>query len=208
MNTNYPNNRSISGSTPHNVLLSSERDITEDAQQKLSEIGAYIEEILSDEAKYVDDDIYRISSLIHDAMEQLQHSFSLVMMKTNSQSNLIARLVLCLSRSEQSFDKDTETMLNSLSENADNIKQEINRSICALQFEDISKQLTDHIQKRLEHINDIALVAHTEIPNANTSAELNVVADRLRVMRDDFRKMNIAEIVRQHDLSEGDIELF
>jgi hypothetical protein len=120
-------------------------------------------------------------------------------------------LVACFDDANQSAkggNSNTKKIVENLSETTRVIKQEVNNSIRALQFEDITRQLTEHILKRLAHINQIALVAHTEISGASKESELKVIADRLQTMRDDFRKMNIADIVRQKNMSEGEVDLF
>lgn len=210
MNMNFQGGHDDSKRVPngiatHELELNNGRDITVGAQKQLVDIGTYIEKMLNDEARYVDEDIHRIGSLIHNAMEMLQHSFNNVMVKANEQSGLIDSLIT--SQESDTLTND-QAMLMSLSESSALIKQEVNHSIRALQFEDITRQLTEHINKRLEHINEIALVAHTGISAASKESELKVVADRLHTMRDDFRNMNIADIVKQQDMSEGDIDLF
>jgi len=216
--------QNIKGDSVLNSESDSDRDISVGAQQQLLKIGTNIEEILKDEARYVNEDIHRISSLIHDSMAVLQQSFSHVMDKTQKQNINIVKLIgysrkidAAISDSEKDGSSHVDIsgtqqkvsgVLNTLSETSETIHDEINNSIRALQFEDITRQLTEHIQKRLEHINEIALVAHTDIAGASTELELRNIADRLYNMRDNFRQMNIADIVQQQDMSEGDIDLF
>jgi methyl-accepting chemotaxis protein len=102
----------------------------------------------------------------------------------------------------------TESILLLLKENADEINKEINVSIQALQFEDIVNQLAGHIQKRLEHINEVAVISHTEIWSAKNDVELNQVAIRLSELRSRFHAQNISQKVEQNSMQEGDIELF
>lgn len=198
----------VSKQIQNTMLLSHDRDIAEGAQQQLSHIGTCIEEILSDEADCVNDDLGRIRSLIHDSMEILQASFSQVMMKTVEQGALIDELVECLSASAVSSREKEQAILMHLSDASQGVKQEMDQSIRALQFEDITCQLVEHIGKRIVHVNEVALMTHGAISNATVESDLKMVADRLQVMRDEFRQMNISDIVKQQNMSEGDIELF
>ncbi len=103
---------------------------------------------------------------------------------------------------------DTNTILQQLATSSDAINQEINHSIQALQFEDIVNQLAGHIQERLEHIHEVAIVSHTEVASACDEHELKQVADKLNTLRDRFHAQNIAQKVVQRSMQEGDIDLF
>lgn len=195
---------------PSNLLMSEGRDITEGAQQQLSHIGTCIEEILQDEARYVNDDLGRIGHLIQDSMEILQSSFNHMLEKTAEQDVLITELLKRHSEQEAALALGCEEngLLADLSASAEGIKGEMDQSIRALQFEDITCQLIGHINKRIKHVNEVAFMVHGAIASAKEESDLKEVADRLQGMRDEFRKMNIADIVKQEDMSEGDIELF
>ncbi len=108
----------------------------------------------------------------------------------------------------EEFNKDTEKVVGELAQASGHIGHEINNSIRALQFEDIISQLTTHIQHRLDHINEVAVVAHTEISGATGLEGLASVAERLETMRQDFHDQNLASKVQQESMDEGDVELF
>ena len=95
-----------------------------------------------------------------------------------------------------------------LSASAVGIKREVDQSIRVLQFEDITCQLIGHINKRIKHVNEVAFMVHGVIATAKEESDLKEIAQRLQGMRDEFRNMNIADIVKQEDMSEGDIVLF
>lgn len=81
-------------------------------------------------------------------------------------------------------------------------------SIRALQVEDIVSQLSQHIQQRLEHINEVAVFSHTEIANAADEKELQVAAKKLQLLRGNFHSQNIVQRVAQESMSEGALSYF
>lgn len=108
----------------------------------------------------------------------------------------------------EEFNRKTETMLGSLTQATTSIEIEINNSIRALQFEDIISQLSDHIQQRLDHINEVASVSHVDMAQAQDVPQLHSVAERLDKMREEFRAQNLAQKVEQNSMDEGEVELF
>lgn len=103
---------------------------------------------------------------------------------------------------------DTEVILKKLSVSSDDIKSEINNAIRALQFEDIVNQLSGSLRERLDHIGQVAKLAHGELALAKSEDELNRVSKALINMRQAFSERKIADRVAQANMDEGDIELF
>ncbi|BFM05993.1 methyl-accepting chemotaxis protein [Halioxenophilus aromaticivorans] len=108
----------------------------------------------------------------------------------------------------EEFNVQTEKVVNELALASKDIGHEINNSIRALQFEDIINQLSTHMQQRIEHINEVATVAHTQISGAAGVAGLTAVADELETMRHQFHEQNLESKVQQESMDEGDVELF
>ncbi|MBL4827868.1 MAG: hypothetical protein JKY66_09200 [Spongiibacteraceae bacterium] len=108
----------------------------------------------------------------------------------------------------EGINNNTETILQKLTASSDCINQEINHAIRALQFEDIVNQLFGHMQQRLAHIHEVALLSHTEVANACDDRSLKQVATNLHELRDRFHAQNISQKVEQKSMDEGDIELF
>lgn len=106
------------------------------------------------------------------------------------------------------INSSTETILHRLTETSEGINFEINNAIRALQFEDISTQLSGHIQQRLEHINEVAHVSRTEMTSAHSCEDFKQAAETLQALRNQFRDQNIAKKVEQSSMDEGDVELF
>ena len=108
----------------------------------------------------------------------------------------------------EEFNQETEKVVNELAQASSVIGVQVNNSIRALQFEDIINQLSTHMQHRIEHINEVAVVAHTEISSAKGVADVSALADRLEQMRHDFHSQNLESKVQQESMDEGDVELF
>lgn len=108
----------------------------------------------------------------------------------------------------EQFNQKSEVVFERLGKNSEIVTQEINNSIRALQFEDIINQLSTHIQARLDHINEVAVVAHTEIAQAKKMENLQSVAAKLDQMREVFHDQNLGRKVEQANMEEGEIELF
>lgn len=108
----------------------------------------------------------------------------------------------------EEFNNDSEAVINQLALASNDIGHEVNNSIRALQFEDIINQLATHIQQRLDHINEVAVVAHSEVSSASGLNDLSGIAQRLDGMRHKFHEQNLTSKVQQNSMDEGDVELF
>lgn len=106
------------------------------------------------------------------------------------------------------INKDTDVALQTMTDDSDVIKKEINNSIRVLQFEDIVSQLSDNVGERLSHIQEVARLTHSELPLAKTDQQLEKVSLKLQEMRRAFGSESLAKKVQQDSMSEGDIELF
>ncbi len=108
----------------------------------------------------------------------------------------------------ETFNKEAEVVLGALGDASKEINTEVDNSIRALQFEDIINQLSAHVQTRLEHINEVALVTHSELAQATTCEQLIKVTERLKQLRAEFREQNLSGKVAQTSMESGDVELF
>ncbi len=108
----------------------------------------------------------------------------------------------------ESINTETEVILKKMTECSTEINHEINNSIRALQFEDIVNQLSVHIQKRLQHIHEVAKLSRFELSSAQGISDLKLVSDKLKTMRSGFKAQNIEQSVVQRSMDEGDVELF
>ncbi|WP_317931038.1 hypothetical protein [Halioxenophilus sp. WMMB6] len=184
--------------------------------REMSSIGDNIEQILNEESAHINEHIHRIRSLIQDATLDLQASFSVIMAQSEQQSSLLYALAADQQQNQcevsdsvmTAVNVDAAKVLAELTKTSEQIHAEVNNSIRALQFDDIVSQLSGHIQQRLEHINQVALVAHSDVASATQVSDLTKVAERLAAMRTSFHAQNLSAKVAQTDMDEGDVELF
>lgn len=104
--------------------------------------------------------------------------------------------------------KDTQDILQQFEAGSSDINLEINNSIRALQFGDIVSQLSGIVRDRVEHINEVAVLSHTEIAIASNEIELKQVTAKIHEIRSHFRSQKITQKVEQRSMDEGDVELF
>ena len=102
----------------------------------------------------------------------------------------------------------TDAILKEMTNSSNDIDHVINESIRALQFEDIVLQLSSHIQARMAHISEVALISHNGISKASELNELVAVSSQLDALRRSFKKLEIGKKVQQNSMDEGEIELF
>ena len=107
----------------------------------------------------------------------------------------------------ETINLDTNHILVELNQRTDHISDEINNAMRALQFEDIVTQLSQHIQLRMTHINELASLAHTEATESGPSGTYSLNT-KLRDLRERHVEQNLAQKVSQSSMDEGEVELF
>jgi methyl-accepting chemotaxis protein len=103
----------------------------------------------------------------------------------------------------------TESNLREISENTGIIREEINRAIIALQFEDIIMQITGQIQERLINLQTITQL--TDNPNYITNdleSLLKNISTGITLYREKSQQKQTLYQVKQTDMNEGSVELF
>ncbi len=104
--------------------------------------------------------------------------------------------------------QDTGIILSDMSVATDDISAEINNAIRALQFEDIVSQLASHAEQRLNHILEIASIAHINDSNLPLEQKLSNTVEKIKQRRKEFSEQKIEAKVTQQSMDEGEIELF
>lgn len=108
-----------------------------------------------------------------------------------------------------SMNKHTNEAMQEISQYTDVISDEINQSIRCLQFEDIVRQLSDAMQLRIDHIKSVSDATILADQDGDTVINrLHQVCEQMDSMRHDFKQQNIAQVVRQGSMDEGEVELF
>lgn len=102
----------------------------------------------------------------------------------------------------------TRVILEELTHSNTLMTENVNNSIRALQFEDIVVQLSSHIECRLDHINEVALVSHPRANGVDTLPSADTVFESLKTLRASFTEQKISQRVVQENLDEGEVELF
>ena len=112
----------------------------------------------------------------------------------------------CMLGEIQSINTDTNHVLAALGQRTEQIKHEIDNAVRALQFEDIVTQLSQHIQLRVEHINELAnLHSSTFAAEQQHRATLE---EQVKAVRARHVEQNLAQKVMQSSMDEGEVELF
>jgi len=104
--------------------------------------------------------------------------------------------------------------LKNVSSISDNISEHVATAIRSLQFEDILRQLVDHIQQRMHGIDKLGQQMKTSITEQNICVEeddMSFVYSDLKKELETMRSSRVKEnqrTVRQKNMVEGGIELF
>jgi len=101
----------------------------------------------------------------------------------------------------------TEGAIRKIDEHAEQVAQEVNAAVRALQFQDMTSQLIDHTLSRVKTMRGIITSIHEAMRDAeNPEAGLIAARSRLRESADVARKRS--NPVGQESMQSGDIELF
>lgn len=108
-----------------------------------------------------------------------------------------------------SMNVHTNESIQGISQYTEVINSEVNQSMRCLQFEDIVKQLSDAMQLRIEHIKSVGdMTVLTDHEGDTVGNRLHQAGQKMKSMRKDFQQQNLAQIVKQGSMEEGDVELF
>jgi len=101
--------------------------------------------------------------------------------------------------------------LGEVSKSTEAITQQVGVAVRALQFEDIVRQLVEHIQYRLQGVSDIAERMENCFSVSNTPEMLHREMSGIReqmVALKEAGKSGAAKVVMQQSMDEGEVELF
>lgn len=112
-------------------------------------------------------------------------------------------------RKIEKLNDSTKSGLDQIDNSTDLIAAEVNNAIRALQFEDIIRQLSSHIQDKLNHLNELSsLMSGIHQPEEDMTqilAEATAKLDRYREQRLNGER---DPVVSQQSMDEGEIDLF
>ena len=101
----------------------------------------------------------------------------------------------------------TEGAIRKIDEHAEQVAQEVNAAVRALQFQDMTSQLIDHTLSRMHTMRGIIASIHEAMRDAESpNAGLLAARNRLRESAEAARKRS--NPVGQESMQSGDIELF
>jgi methyl-accepting chemotaxis protein len=101
----------------------------------------------------------------------------------------------------------TSEAVRSIDEHAEQVAQEVNAAVRALQFQDMTSQLIDHALSRVQTMRGIITSIHEAMRDAeDPSTGLHAARSRLRESAEAARKRS--NPVGQENMQSGDIELF
>lgn len=106
----------------------------------------------------------------------------------------------------QSINADTSHVLAEVNLRTDQINYEIDNAVRALQFEDIVTQLSQHIQLRVAHVNELASLHMESITTKEQDAA--EFESKIQEVRERHLQQNLSQKIMQSSMDEGDVELF
>lgn len=179
--------------------LGASREIGERLQLLREEVHAS----LNDEFRVVADDLEQLRGILTDAAQKLSGAFRVINVSTGDLNRAIARM----------SDGPCSQSVAVLNEIAEGMNSTAGTTIQSLQFEDMANQLLQHVNRRLQKVQEFSVEMSVINPSATCSPpfltleELDQLFVRLEHYRNELR-VSTRKVVQQQSLESGDIELF
>jgi methyl-accepting chemotaxis protein len=175
--------------------------VVADEVRKLSQKS----DVFSDE---ISDITTNVKSTLEDAKKKVSEVITADTDMALSSKNKVGEIS---ARMKQLNDK-TQRVINSTGQISHSISSLVNQAITSLQFEDMCRQLSDHIDRRLGTVNELTQLIQTlQQAQSGDSMQCRQMLDKVKLSADELRPRIAAtdhKSVTQQSLDTGDVELF
>jgi methyl-accepting chemotaxis protein len=175
--------------------------VVADEVRKLSQKS----DVFSDE---ISDITTNVKSTLEDAKKKVSEVITADTDMALSSKNKVGEIS---ARMKQLNDK-TQRVINSTGQISHSISSLVNQAITSLQFEDMCRQLSDHIDRRLGTVNELTQLIQTlQQAQSGDLMQCRQMLDKVKLSADELRPRIAAtdhKSVTQQSLDTGDVELF
>jgi methyl-accepting chemotaxis protein len=175
--------------------------VVADEVRKLSQKS----DVFSDE---ISDITTNVKSTLEDAKKKVSEVITADTDMALSSKNKVGEIS---ARMKQLNDK-TQRVINSTGQISHFISSLVNQAITSLQFEDMCRQLSDHIDRRLGTVNELTQLIQTlQQAQSGDLMQCRQMLDKVKLSADELRPRIAAtdhKSVTQQSLDTGDVELF
>jgi methyl-accepting chemotaxis protein len=175
--------------------------VVADEVRKLSQKS----DVFSDE---ISDITTNVKSTLEDAKKKVSEVITADTDMALSSKNKVGEIS---ARMKQLNDK-TQRVINSTGQISHSISSLVNQAITSLQFEDMCRQLSDHIERRLGTVNELTQLIQTlQQAQSGDLMQCRQMLDKVKLSADELRPRIAAtdhKSVTQQSLDTGDVELF
>jgi methyl-accepting chemotaxis protein len=175
--------------------------VVADEVRKLSQKS----DVFSDE---ISDITTNVKSTLEDAKKKVSEVITADTDMALSSKNKVGEIS---ARMKQLNDK-TQRVINGTGQISHSISSLVNQAITSLQFEDMCRQLSDHIERRLGTVNELTQLIQTlQQAQSGDLMQCRQMLDKVKLSADELRPRIAAtdhKSVTQQSLDTGDVELF
>jgi methyl-accepting chemotaxis protein len=175
--------------------------VVADEVRKLSQKS----DVFSDE---ISDITTNVKSTLEDAKKKVSEVITADTDMALSSKNKVGEIS---ARMKQLNDK-TQRVINGTGQISHSISSLVNQAITSLQFEDMCRQLSDHIERRLGTVNELTQLIQTlQQAQSGDLMQCRQMLDNVKLSADELRPRIAAtdhKSVTQQSLDTGDVELF
>jgi methyl-accepting chemotaxis protein len=175
--------------------------VVADEVRKLSQKS----DVFSDE---ISDITTNVKSTLEDAKKKVSEVITADTDMALSSKNKVGEIS---ARMKQLNDK-TQRVINGTGQISHSISSLVNQAITSLQFEDMCRQLSDHIERRLGTVNELTQLIQTlQQAQSGDLMQCRQMLDKVKLSADQLRPRIAAtdhKSVTQQSLDAGDVELF
>lgn len=167
---------------------------------------------LSQKSDVFSDEISDITTSVKSTLEDAKKKVSeVITADTNMALSSKTKVGEISDRMKQLNDK-TQRVINSTGQISHSISSLVNQAITSLQFEDMCRQLSDHIDRRLGTANELTQLIQTlQQAQSGDLVQCRQMLDNVKLSTDELRPRIAAtdhKSVTQQSLDTGDVELF
>jgi methyl-accepting chemotaxis protein len=167
---------------------------------------------LSQKSDVFSDEISDITTSVKSTLEDAKKKVSeVITADTNMALSSKTKVGEISARMKQLNDK-TQRVINSTGQISHSISSLVNQAITSLQFEDMCRQLSDHIERRLGTVNELTQLIQTlQQSQSGDLVQCRQMLDNVKQSADQLRPRIAStehKSVTQQSLDTGDVELF